>query len=107
MFIATNNFTITSGRESDFEQQWRSRDSYLKDVPGILQFALLKGDQPGEYVSQTVWKDREAFTAWTQSPAFGAGHRQGSLAGVMAAPPQVKLYDAVLVEAYGDAAGTR
>ncbi len=101
MFIAMNNFKIAKGREGDFEEQWRNRKSYLKEVPGILQFALLKGDEEGEYASHTVWKDRAAFDAWTQSPAFASGHRQGSVAGVVEGPPHIRLFDAVLLEEYG------
>jgi heme-degrading monooxygenase HmoA len=98
MFIAMNRFHVTPGREADFEQQWRSRDSYLGEVPGFVQFALLKGDNPGEYVSHTTWRDRAAFEAWTQSQAFTQAHRQGSVAGVLTGPPQVSLYESVLVQ---------
>jgi hypothetical protein len=41
MFIAMNRFRITPGRESDFEQIWRSRESYLEDVAGFREFHLL------------------------------------------------------------------
>ena len=98
MFVAMNHFKVNPGREADFEEQWRSRRSYLNEVPGFVQFALLKGDGQGEYISHTIWQDRAAFVAWTQSPAFAAGHRQGSVQGVLQGPPQVKLYDAVLVQ---------
>ena len=98
MFIAMNNFKVVAGREADFERQWRERETYLQDVPGFIEFALLKCDTPGEYVSHTVWHDRAAFDAWTQSPAFVAGHRQGSVGGLLDGHPQVKLYEAVLVE---------
>jgi heme-degrading monooxygenase HmoA len=98
MFIAMNNFKVAAGREADFERQWRERETYLQDVPGFVQFALLKCDTPGEYVSHTVWTSREAFDAWTRSPAFVAGHRQGSVGGLLDGHPQVKLYEAVLVE---------
>jgi heme-degrading monooxygenase HmoA len=37
--------------------------------------------------------------AWTQSDAFVQGHRQGgSLMGVLQGPPQVTMYEAVIVE---------
>jgi heme-degrading monooxygenase HmoA len=98
MFIAMNNFKVVKGRERDFEEQWRRRESYLDGVPGFIQFALLKGDAEGEYISHSVWKDRASFIAWTQSPAFVAGHRQGSVQGVLEGPPHVKLYEAVLVQ---------
>jgi len=98
VFIAMNNFKIAPGRESDFEAQWRNRESYLQNIPGFVQFALLKGDNAGEYVSHTTWRDRAAFVAWTQSPAFTLAHRQGSVSGVLQGPPHVALYEAVIVE---------
>jgi heme-degrading monooxygenase HmoA len=98
MFIAMNNFKISKGREADFETAWRQRESYLATVPGFVRFALLKGDAEGEYISHTSWESREAFLNWTKSEAFVAAHRQGSLAGIVDGPPQVKLYEAVLVE---------
>ena len=98
MFIAMNRFKVVPGKEDDFEQIWRGRQSHLKGVPGFVQFALLKSEAAGEYISHSTWADREAFTAWTQSEAFAAGHRQGSLAGILEGPPQVSTYGAVIVE---------
>jgi heme-degrading monooxygenase HmoA len=98
MFIAMNRFAVVAGREGDFEEVWRRRESYLKGVPGFLQFALLKSEAAGEYVSHSTWEDRESFVAWTQSENFAAGHRQGSLAGILEGPPQVSTYEAIIVE---------
>ena len=98
MFIAMNNFKVAKGKEADFEQIWRERQSYLKEVHGFVQFALLKGEAEGEYISHSSWQDRAAFIAWTKSEAFAAGHRQGSLMGVLEGPPQIKTYDALIVE---------
>jgi heme-degrading monooxygenase HmoA len=102
VFIAMNNFVVVPGREGDFEEQWRRRQSYLGEVPGFVQFALLRGEAEGEYISHTIWQDRASFVAWTQSPAFTAGHRQGSVQGLLTGHPQVKLYDAVIVEGMGN-----
>lgn len=96
MFIAMNNFKVAPGKEADFEERWRGRESYLEQVPGFVEFALLRGDEQGEYVSHSVWENRDAFVAWTQSEAFAAGHRQGNVAGVLEGPPHVKLYESVL-----------
>jgi heme-degrading monooxygenase HmoA len=98
MFIAMNRFRVVAGKEEDFEQVWRGRRSYLKGVAGFVQFALLRSEAPGEYVSHSTWADRDSFIAWTQSEAFAAGHRQGSLAGILEGPPQVSTYEAVIVE---------
>jgi heme-degrading monooxygenase HmoA len=99
MFVAMNNFKVASGKGPEFERIWRERESYLKGAPGFVQFALLRGDADGEYISHSTWESREAFMAWTQSDAFVQGHRQGgSLMGVLDGPPQVKLYEAVIAE---------
>ncbi len=98
MFIAMNRFQVAPGREADFETIWRKRETYLKEVPGFIQFALLRSDNAGEYISHSTWRDRQAFVDWTRSPAFTAGHRQGSLMGIVQGPPQIGLYEAVIVE---------
>jgi len=92
-----NNFKVNAGREDDFEKQWRERETFLKDVPGFVEFMLLKSDQTGDYISHTTWKDRQAFIDWTQSESFAKGHRQGSVAGVLDGPPVIGLFEAVLV----------
>ncbi len=78
MFIAMNRFQIAEGHEDDFEELWRSRDSQLDGVPGFREFHLLKGpaeDEKGTlYASHTVWDDRMAFEAWTESENFKAAH---------------------------------
>ena len=96
MFVAMNNFRVAEGREGEFEKTWRERESHLNGVPGFVQFVLLKGDNEREYISHSTWTDRAAFEAWTESPAFAAGHRQGSLSGVLQGPPQILLYDALI-----------
>ncbi|MBF6599661.1 MAG: antibiotic biosynthesis monooxygenase [Dehalococcoidia bacterium] len=105
MFIAMNNFSVTGGKESDFEETWKGRSSYLQGVPGFVHFALLRGDQAGEYISHSTWVDREAFLAWTKSESFVAGHRQaGSLMGVLKGPPVVRTYESVIDEPAGQRA---
>jgi heme-degrading monooxygenase HmoA len=99
MFIAMNNFKVAEGKGEEFEQIWKNRESHLRDVPGIIRFALLRTDN-GEYVSHSTWESRAAFEAWTKSEAFAAGHRGGSLMGVIQGPPQVKLYDAVIEQEF-------
>jgi heme-degrading monooxygenase HmoA len=96
MFIAMNRFQVAEGRGEQFEERWRQRQSYLDQVPGFVRFQLLRGDNAGEYISHSTWESREAFAAWTQSEAFAAGHRQGSVAGELLGPPQVSLYEVVL-----------
>jgi heme-degrading monooxygenase HmoA len=103
MFVAMNTFKVVSGKEQEFEEIWKNRDTYLHEVPGVIRFSLLRGDG-GEYISHSTWESRDAFMAWMQSPAFAAGHRGGSLMGVLEGPPSPKMFEAVLEQEF---AGTR
>jgi heme-degrading monooxygenase HmoA len=78
MYIAMNRFKVGLGAEAEFEQLWTSRDSHLKQVPGFVEFHLLRGPQREDhvlYASHTIWADHAAFEAWTKSEAFRASHR--------------------------------
>ena len=78
MFIAMNRFKVALGSEAAFEQVWKSRDSRLQQVPGFVEFHLLRGPQKEDhvlYASHTIWANQQAFTDWTQSDAFRAAHR--------------------------------
>ena len=97
-FIAMNRFRVQPDRAADFERVWQERESHLQGVAGFRHFALLRGDAPGDYVSHSTWASREAFVAWTESEAFAQGHRQGSLTGILAGPPQISTYEAVIEE---------
>ena len=45
MFIAMNRFHVTKGREDDFEEVWKSRDTHLDKVNGFVEFHLLRGPE--------------------------------------------------------------
>ncbi|HEV8390244.1 MAG TPA: antibiotic biosynthesis monooxygenase, partial [Dongiaceae bacterium] len=38
-----NRFQVKLGNEAEFERIWRERDIYLRDLPGFVEFHLLKG----------------------------------------------------------------
>lgn len=77
-FIAMNRFRVLPDESAAFEGIWSSRDSHLRSVPGFVAFHLLRGpvrDDHVLYSSHTVWANRAAFEAWTNSEAFRAAHR--------------------------------
>lgn len=98
MFIAMNQFKINTDRAADFESAWKKRESHLQDFDGFVQFSLLRGDEAGDYLSHTVWKDRAAFLAWAQSDAFVKAHSEKMPEGVFADHPRARFYDSVVVE---------
>jgi heme-degrading monooxygenase HmoA len=78
MYIAMNRFKVALGSEAAFEHLWTSRDTHLKEVPGFVEFHLLKGPQKEDHVlysSHTIWASHAAFEGWTKSEAFRAAHR--------------------------------
>jgi len=78
MFIAMNRFKVIKGEEKAFEQLWLSRESTLDQLPGFIEFRLLRGPERDDhtlYSSHTLWATKEMFTAWTQSEQFRAAHR--------------------------------
>jgi heme-degrading monooxygenase HmoA len=84
MYIAMNRFKVTLGSEAAFEHVWTSRDTHLKEVPGFVEFHLLRGPQREDHVlysSHTIWSDQAAFEGWTKSEAFRAAHRNAGKIG--------------------------
>jgi heme-degrading monooxygenase HmoA len=78
MYIATNRFKVIKGHEEEFERRWLGRDTYLDQLPGFVEFHLLRGpdrDDHTLYSSHTTWANKEAFEAWTRSEQFRAAHR--------------------------------
>ena len=99
VLIAMNHFAVNPERAAEFEEHWRKRQSFLEEVPGFVRFALLRGDEPGHYISHSTWASRADFDAWTRSEAFRKAHAQARTpAGVLAGHPRLELYEAVLVE---------
>jgi len=100
MFVAMNRFRIAAGKEADFIQIWRDRDSHLDQVPGFQSFHLLRGAGNEEFTlfaSHSTWVSREAFEAWTKSEAFRQAHANaGTAKGIYLGPPQFEGFETVL-----------
>lgn len=82
MYIAMNRFKVLPGAEAEFETLWLNRDSKLREVPGFVEFHMLRGPERDGYTlysSHTIWRNLAAFEAWTRSEAFRAAH--GSAGG--------------------------
>ena len=100
MFIAMNRSKIIPDLEKDFEEVWRSRETYLDDVPGFISFNLLKGAKKEEYTlyaSHTLWKSREDFENWTKSENFRKAHAgAGSRKALYLGHPEFEGFEALM-----------
>lgn len=101
MFLAMNRFRIAPGREQEFIEVWRQRESYLDGVPGFKEFHLMQGPTTEEYTlfaSHSVWESEEAFEGWTRSEAFRKAHANAgtNARDLYLGPPQLELFKAVM-----------
>lgn len=100
MFIAMNRFRIARGREEEFIEVWRQRETYLDQVPGFEQFHLLRGptdETTTLFASHSVWDSRASFEAWTKSEAFRKAHAQaGAAKDIYLGPPQFEGFESIL-----------
>ena len=100
MFIAMNRFKIVLGKEKEFEDVWKNRDTHLKDVPGFKEFNLVKGDTNNEhtlYASHSIWNSKNDFINWTKSEAFRLAHKNsGQHKGLYLGHPNFEGFDVII-----------
>lgn len=100
MYIAMNRFRIVRGREDDFIEVWRNRESHLHEVPGFRSFNLLQGpayDDHTLFSSHSVWASEDAFLNWTRSDAFRKAHANARPSrDLYLGPPQFEGFTSVL-----------
>ena len=76
-----NRFKIGIGKEMDFENVWKNRDTHLEGVVGFKEFHLVKGTTNENYTlyaSYSIWKSEEDFIKWTKSDAFRLAHKNAA-----------------------------
>ncbi|MBO9408576.1 antibiotic biosynthesis monooxygenase [Shimia sp. R9_1] len=104
-YIAMNRFKIAEGREADFEEVWKARESRLKELKGFREFRLLKGPKGDGftlYSSHVLWDQQADFQAWTKSEQFRDAHRNSGNSkteGVIIGRPEFEGFETVLHEA--------
>lgn len=100
MYIAMNRFRIAPGKEEDFIQIWRERETFLDNVPGFRSFNLLQGPSHDDHTlfsSHSVWDSEEAFVNWTKSDAFRKAHANAKPAkDIYLGPPTFEGFRSVL-----------
>ncbi len=109
MYIAMNRFRVAKGAEAAFERVWAERDSHLAEVPGFIEFDLLRGPEEEDhtlYASHTLWQSLADFEAWTKSDAFrkshaGAARSSEGQKSLHLGPPQFEGFEAIQVVSKG------
>ena len=100
MFIAMNRFRIVLGKEKEFENVWKNRNTHLEGVSGFKEFHLVKGETNGEhtlYASHSIWNSKNDFINWTKSEAFRLAHKNsGQHKGLYLGHPNFEGFEVVL-----------
>ena len=71
-----NRFKIVLGKENEFENVWKSRDTHLEGVKGFKNFNLIKGDTNENfslYSSHSTWDSKEDFINCRREIRKGTG----------------------------------
>ena len=94
-YIVQNRFKVLPGYRDKFELAWMTRKSYLHEMPGYISFSLLSNEIVGknEYISHTVWQNKESFDNWLASPQFEKSHASSKSAGFMSVLQERPVFD--------------
>ena len=95
-----NRFKIVLGKEKEFEDVWKNRDTHLEGVSGFKEFHLVKGDTNDEhtlYASHSIWNSKNDFNNWSKSEAFRLAHKNsGQHKGLYLGHPNFEGFEVVL-----------
>eukprot|EP00640_Fibrocapsa_japonica_P003225 CAMPEP_0113943270 /NCGR_PEP_ID=MMETSP1339-20121228/22520_1 /TAXON_ID=94617 /ORGANISM="Fibrocapsa japonica" /LENGTH=328 /DNA_ID=CAMNT_0000948099 /DNA_START=52 /DNA_END=1038 /DNA_ORIENTATION=+ /assembly_acc=CAM_ASM_000762 len=89
-YIACNRFKCRPKAAAKFEKRWVDRTSRLAELDGFKWFALLRRVEEygadysaegefGNYMSLTVWDDKDSFNSWRTGEAFKEAHGGGGI----------------------------
>lgn len=99
MFVTMNRFTIAPEFAADFEERFRSRETFLHEVPGFIRNAVLRPEEgtSEQHIVMTLWESRQAFEEWTKSEAFRKAHAGAGQTPKewYAAPTKLEMFEAV------------
>lgn len=115
-YIATNRFKVRKNAGPKFEKRWADRKSRVADLEGFRFFTLLKKVEEdgsecastdlGNYLSFTVWENKDNFNTWRSGDAFKEAHGGGGLTGfigllttalfILDGGPKPAFYDGLL-----------
>jgi heme oxygenase (mycobilin-producing) len=75
--VRINVLTVPEAAREALEERFAGRAGMVESAEGFEHFELLRPTEGSDsYLVYTRWRSEEDFVRWTESQAFGAGHRQ-------------------------------
>jgi heme-degrading monooxygenase HmoA len=93
MWVRITSFTPQPGRVDDLRKTYRENlVPVIKSQPGgIDAFLLEPADGQGEFISLTMWKDRESAEAYDSAGTYGK--LVGHVSQLFEGPPTLRSYE--------------
>jgi heme-degrading monooxygenase HmoA len=77
--VRINVLTVPESHRASLEERFAGRAGMVESAEGFEHFELLRPTEGSDsYLVYTRWRSEEDFVRWTESQAFGAGHRQAA-----------------------------
>lgn len=102
IFVVQNRFNVVKGQETNFEKRWEIRESKLNEFNGFVRFYLqrrdaTKADDNCNYISTSIWKDKESFLNWKNTPKdIHNNNQEQSKGGELIGRPELAYYQGKL-----------
>lgn len=99
MIVVVNRIHVKKDHWDEFETRFKKRAGLVDQSPGFIRNLILRplDDSSNYHVVMTWWENREAFEAWTQSPAFREAHsaHRGSSREIYAGPNVFEMHEVI------------
>ncbi len=95
MIVVANRISVAKGFEKAFEERFKSRARKVDRMPGFIRNEVLRPLKSEFYVILTYWKDKEAFTSWTESKEFKEAHKNKPLPDMFSGPNVFEMHEVI------------
>jgi len=96
MYLAISRLKVESGKENEFETDWKNRQQSAHGIKGFKKFNLFKGSINKEftlYIFHSEWNSETDFINWTKSDSFKIAHKDpNSQSNLYLGPPDFEGY---------------
>ncbi|MHC4840334.1 MAG: antibiotic biosynthesis monooxygenase family protein [Planctomycetota bacterium] len=88
-----NRFSVTPGREADFEEAFKDRRRLIDGMEGFIELDVMRPNENEDvFISMARWQSIEAFKNWTNSEQFKQAHGKRH-PGMFTGHPKLEIFE--------------
>tara|TARA_B100001971_G_scaffold24173_1_gene18798 strand:- start:85 stop:414 length:330 start_codon:yes stop_codon:yes gene_type:complete len=95
MILVANRISVAKGFEKAFEERFMNRARKVDRMPGFIRNEVLRPLDSEFYVILTYWKDKKAFTSWTESKEFREAHKNKPHNDMFSGPNVFEMHEVI------------